>query len=255
MTNEEHSTPSEGQEVLSKVHYVYLISCTFTERVYIGVSYRPKRRLWEHFRRAKREKSTTMLHRTMRAHPEKSFAMTILSEHPNEDEAFKEEIRLIADYRSRNVPLFNLTDGGDGVRGDSEELFKRRSQAQLGRKMSEESKEKNRRAHLGVPKPESHRQKLRERKGPKHPHYGKKIHSEEQKEKWSKERKGRKIKPRTQEQKENMSASRIAKGIAAGTRNPHYKGDKASKRTIASRHYSKNFILAANSDASPADYL
>lgn len=82
------------------------------------------------------------------------FVGEITSHFDNEQEAFAEEVRLIASYRSMGVRLCNLTDGGDGRSGakDSEETKRKKSIALTGFKRgphSDELKKKLSEAKLG----------------------------------------------------------------------------------------------------------
>jgi hypothetical protein len=67
---------------------------------------------------------------------ETSFEFRIVFESLIEDEAFLEEIRLIKFYGRRDKglgPLLNISDGGDGPRGFSEEQRRRWSEIRKGR--------------------------------------------------------------------------------------------------------------------------
>jgi group I intron endonuclease len=105
-----------------------------------------------------------------------------------ESEAFAMEKDLIATFKSMNLPHFvNLTDGGEGTSGyvASEELRKKRSEAQKGKTLSEEHKRKISEAQKGN------------------------THSEETKRKMSISKKGERCymfgKPKSQEQKRRIS--------------------------------------------------
>jgi hypothetical protein len=80
------------------------------------------------------------------------YTTEIILENITWEAARNEEIRLIAKYGRKdlgNGTLVNMTDGGDGVENLSNESRKKISDAIIGTIRSEESKEKNRIAHLG----------------------------------------------------------------------------------------------------------
>ena len=143
--------------------------------------------------------------------------IVILHEDLEWEEACRIERELIAFYGRKDLGtgiLRNLTDGGDGVRGISEEARKKLSEEHTGKKHSEESKKKMSEAQRGRKVSEETRKNLSKA------NTGKK-HSEESKKKISDARRGRK---HSEESKRKMSEAR------AGKNNPYY-GKKHSEET------------------------
>jgi len=119
------------------------------EVFYIGIGKLPKR-AYSKYGRSKPWKDFTKGH---------AYYVEILLEGITWEEACREERRLIKKYGRRDLkigPLVNMTDGGDGVENLPTETLKLigskikgRIGTFTGRKHSDESKKKNREAHLG----------------------------------------------------------------------------------------------------------
>ena len=122
--------------------------------------------------------------------------IVILHENLEWEEACEIEKELIAFYGRKDLGtgiLRNLTDGGDGARGISEETKRKISKSKKGQKLSEETKRKLSKANKGKKLSRETKMKQSEAaKGENNPFYGKK-HSEETKEKISEANKGRKL--------------------------------------------------------------
>lgn len=105
-----------------------------------------------------------------------------------EERAFELEIERISFWRNANVDLANISSGGGraslGVKLTEERKKqigeqKRNNKYRLGAKLSPETKEKIRKAHIGKVLSEEHKEKLRHSlSGDKNPFFGKK-HSKE----------------------------------------------------------------------------
>jgi len=73
------------------------------------------------------------------------YKVEILFENLSWEDACKKEIELISLYGRKDLKkglLVNMTDGGDGVKGHSEETIKRITKAHIGRIQSVEEKQK-----------------------------------------------------------------------------------------------------------------
>lgn len=66
----------------------------------------------------------------------------IVAEHLSESEAFASESRLIKFWRDTGTDLVNLTDGGEGVSNPSPETRARMRAAKVGRRLTDQHKEK-----------------------------------------------------------------------------------------------------------------
>ena len=92
---------------------IYKITNTETNKVYIGKSNNSNKRLKQHFRNAKCEKTQTKLHRSIRKYGTKSFVMDIVESNIPIEDINKKEIKYIAKYDSFKNG-YNMTLGGDG---------------------------------------------------------------------------------------------------------------------------------------------
>lgn len=71
-----------------------------------------------------------------------------------------DEIRIIAEYRSRGVPLVNSTDGGDGVLNPPEDVRRRISESMSSRVYDEEARKRLSDGHKGKPLRKAHRDNM-----------------------------------------------------------------------------------------------
>lgn len=84
-----------------------------------------------------------------------AIEVKIIASGLSEKEAFSLEIERIAFWRSAGIELANMTGGGEGISNPSEEVRKKISKAKIGnknmvgRKLSEETKNKISKAHSG----------------------------------------------------------------------------------------------------------
>lgn len=147
--------------------------------------------------------------------PPSKERIVILHENLEWEEACQIEKELIAFYGRKDLGtgiLRNLTDGGEGVIGLSEESKIKMSEAKRGKKLSESAKKKLSKANKGKKLSERTKRKISEsKKGENNPFHGKK-HSKETKKKLSEERKGEKNqfygKKHSEETRRKMSEAR-----------------------------------------------
>lgn len=100
---------------------VYRVTNTVNGKVYIGKTKSMARRWVEHLAKS-RAGSGLHLARALRKYGADKFVVEILSRHENEEEAYQEEVRQIQAHASTNKLWgYNLTSGGEGVRGLSDE--------------------------------------------------------------------------------------------------------------------------------------
>ena len=98
-----------------------------------------------------------------------NIEIKFLEENLSEEEAFEKEKYYIKKFREEGKPLVNLTDGGDGsgnwyqfLTEEEKERHREISKSWLGRKHTEETKEKMRKAATGRKHTEETKRKLSE---------------------------------------------------------------------------------------------
>ncbi len=132
---------------------------------YVGYSNNPRRRLWEHIRDAKKGIKT---HKSFwiksLLDSKQSPLIEIVYNCEEYDDILIKEIELIKELKDNNVRLTNLTNGGDGQRGN---ILKRNHPIinyNLGRKMSDETKKKLSESRKGIVFTTEHKNKLSTKK-------------------------------------------------------------------------------------------
>jgi len=128
---------------------------------YVGYTKRPKVRLWEHIRDAKKGIDThksnwirTLLLKSL------SPVFEIILEKDNQDDIILEEINLIKELKESGIKLTNKTDGGDGQRGCRLKSDHPIINWNKGKKMSDESKKKLSESRMGIVFTESHKKNI-----------------------------------------------------------------------------------------------
>ena len=148
------------------MYFLYKLVDPITEEIkYIGYTKRPKVRLWEHIRDAKRGLKTYKCDwiRSLIIKNQKPI-IEIISSFEYQDEVTKEEIRLIKELKESGYKLTNLTEGGDGQRGIKLKKNHTLINWNKGRKMSDCSKKKLSDSKKGVKFTEEHKEKLSQSK-------------------------------------------------------------------------------------------
>lgn len=156
-------------------YFVYKITSKIDNRVYIGKSKlkrsRNRHRMKEHYA------ADSFIGRTIRKYGIENFDFSIIEFFLKEEEAYEAEVYWIYYYRSQNKKHgFNLTPGGLGVKEFSQETIEKLRKANIGKKLSDETKQKMSFSH----------------KGEKNHNFGKKM-SDEQKKKISDANKNRPV--------------------------------------------------------------
>lgn len=102
-------------------HYLYLISSTLNDRVYVGITNKLRKRFCEHARCMRRgvnkSGSKSHLYSTAKKHGLDKFTFSLVAVFDTRVSLTKAEIDLIAKYKSDGVVMYNMTDGGDGSLG------------------------------------------------------------------------------------------------------------------------------------------
>jgi len=130
---------------------IYIIENRLNGDCYVGKTTDIERRWKKH--RSSVKDGNTHLSRAMRKHGIENFEIRVVDEHDDEMYALQIlEPMWIQRLRESGVGLYNMTNGGEGISGlrHSSETIAKMSQAQMGRIISEESKEKIREKLKGV---------------------------------------------------------------------------------------------------------
>lgn len=96
--------------------YLYKIENTQNGKLYIGVSIGPKKRFIAHKSSARTGRNAHHIHHAMAQYIDDIdavFKLSLIGKFPSEEEAYQEEIKLIAEYRALGIPIYNKSDGGD----------------------------------------------------------------------------------------------------------------------------------------------
>lgn len=148
------------------------------------------------------------------------YKVEIFIENLSHEEAIKEECYYIKHFGRADLnlgTLVNMTDGGDGANNPSEETRSKISESSLGRKHSDESKQKISQNHakhnLGKKASQELKDKLSKshigiQAGEKHPLYGK-HHSQEARDKIGAAHKGMKHSEKTLKQMRDVKLGKI----------------------------------------------
>jgi len=160
----------------------------------------------------------------------------------SEEDAFDEEIRIIANLRKINIPLINIMEGGTGKnRTFTDEHRKKLSDSLKGKKHSPERIEANRRGQMGLRKgvafTEAHKEALKASWTP------------ERRANSSKERKGMKYPPHSQERKDQMS--RIRKGTVHSEETKKKMSEAHKGKVKTPEHLEKIRLKKVGTKASP----
>jgi group I intron endonuclease len=132
-------------------HYLYVITNTFNNRVYVGITNHLNKRISDHRKGMVTGKDKrggkSYIYSSGYKHGVDKFYFTYCKTYDTREDLAKAEVDLIAYYKSLNTPIYNLTAGGEGAVG-----IKRSPETLL--KMSLAQKERYRKERkLGIRKP------------------------------------------------------------------------------------------------------
>lgn len=147
-----------------------------------------------------------------------SFDISVIDSAESIEVLNDKEMEYIALYNCKHPNGYNLTDGGEGTIGLSEESLEKRRISNTGKKRSEEAKQKMRRPH-----------KILNPRGP---------HTEETKNKISNKNRGKKRIPMKQETKNKISIALIGNKNPLGSK--HTEEQLKKMRTPRSEEARKN---------------
>lgn len=151
-----------------KTYYIYKITNTLDNRIYIGQSTDPMARWYRHRYLAKHQKTNQYIHKAMHKHGVDNFIFKVIAEFYTKEEANQAEHDLINQYNARDKEFgYNLKPGGykrGGWKHSEEtkekqkanwhkvhtpESIAKAAEANRGKKLSEEHIEALRQANLG----------------------------------------------------------------------------------------------------------
>ena len=188
-----------------RTYEVYKITNKVTNKIYIGITNQGSGARYRHHWYEARTGEPAPIHKSMAKYGEDNFTLEVIDFAENAEELKEKEKYYIKFFNSKDRKIgYNLTDGGDGS---------------LGRIPSEETREKIRKAHIGMKVPYKSRSHINT-KGEKNPFYGR-THTEETRNRISKANTGRK---HTEEAVINMKKAK--KDTPVGSEN------KSSKKII-----------------------
>jgi group I intron endonuclease len=185
------------------MHYLYRITDTLNDKVYIGQSNKEKERWRQHKYLARQENPVQYVHRAMKKYGSENFCYEVIAMCRTQEDADIVEEQLIAQYDSYNKEHgYNIAHGGNHVWNAG---LPKEQQPMYGKHHTEEIKRQIAKSNTGVAHPK-HTDKWKQEASVWLT--GRSV-SDETKQKISDSQKG---KPRwTEEQKQKMSIKR--KGI------------------------------------------
>jgi len=124
--------------------YIYTIHNIINNKIYVGKTADPKKRLAKHIKIAlsKRQKEKFYIHRSISKYGVDNFTFTILQQFDTEQNCDLAEQYWIKYFRSKDPKYgYNLTDGGEGTSGRiiSEVTRQKMQEKATGRKHTEET--------------------------------------------------------------------------------------------------------------------
>lgn len=146
------------------MHYLYKITDTLNDKIYIGQTIDNDRRWKRHKYSSKQENPVQYISRAIKKHGEENFIYEIIATCKTSKDADETEKILIIQYDSRNKEKgYNLAPGGNYImlgRHHSEETKKKISIAHKGIKLSEEHKNNLSLAHTGYKMPDDQKENI-----------------------------------------------------------------------------------------------
>jgi len=129
----------------------YVITCAVSSKRYIGITTCGLARRWAEHRRSARRGIATALYAAITKYGDDAFTITPIACAIDRD-ALKDLERLLIAQENTLAPHgYNLTRGGDGVDGLPAEIIARTAQKNIGRKHSNEARERIGAASRGHP--------------------------------------------------------------------------------------------------------
>ncbi len=164
---------------------VYVVESSATTKRYIGITSRSLKIRWSQHRAACTRNSDYAIHRAMRRHGISTFTIREIGTARDWNSLCAMERKYIAEYKSFGLYGYNMTEGGEGSGSPSDEVRRKIGNSLKGRKLSDETRNR-----MSI---------------------SKQAMTDETKNKMSESRKGKKRKPLTDAQKQNLSRIMIAR--------------------------------------------
>ena len=101
-------------------YYIYKISNTINQKLYIGKTNNPKYRWYKHKLISKdtfNKYKKYPIHFALAKYDYSNFTFEVIDQSENEVDILKQEIYYISYFKSLGMILYNITDGGEGVSG------------------------------------------------------------------------------------------------------------------------------------------
>lgn len=140
--------------------FVYLLTNAIDEKKYVGKTEKTVEERWrEHVSNSHNPKKQEYLYRAMRKHGVDNFSRTLLATASSAEELNDLERRFIQEMNTLSPNGYNMTYGGEGVRGTDEVRQKIRNKA-LGRATTQRQKDVASLTHKGKPKSDEQKAKM-----------------------------------------------------------------------------------------------
>lgn len=120
---------------------VYLLTSPSGKK-YVGITSKTLAARWSNHCWRARRGSTFVLHAAIRRYGPESFKVEVIEETETWEEVCEREKFWIIELQSKAPNGYNLTDGGDGTIGFSQEVRDKMSASQTGKKHSDETRAK-----------------------------------------------------------------------------------------------------------------
>jgi group I intron endonuclease len=143
---------------------VYLVTNAVNGKRYVGKTKRDLEKRWrEHVTHSHGGSDEMALYRALQKHGAESFELSVLEECADEDaldEAERKWIRELGTFRRE----YNMTEGGDGLKGyrHTEATKRKMSESHRGKTLSPETIEKIRKTNTGQKRSDEAREKMRQ---------------------------------------------------------------------------------------------
>jgi group I intron endonuclease len=135
-------------EAKNESTFMYCIENTITGKLYIGYSTNPDKRWADHLRIAiggkEKYPSYSYVHKAIAKYGDKNFIFSVFAYYNNVSEAKEAEKYWIEEMKKQSIPLYNLTNGGDGAVGyiPTEATLKKMSESHISIMHTDASKKK-----------------------------------------------------------------------------------------------------------------
>lgn len=148
-----------------KQHCIYTLLDENQQVFYVGKTCRPKFRFKRHLNEVRNGNHLYVYNKLKqvidRKNGDTSGIFHIIEENIDESQIDAREMFYIKKFRNEGVKLTNLTDGGEGGKGFTDEINKRAALKRTGLKRSEETKQKISQQKKGVPLTQFHKDALK----------------------------------------------------------------------------------------------